>query len=210
MPQCSAPTNWVGNWERRAEVLSQAAIFLAETLFGLFSLALLLRFYLQWVRAPYRNPVSQFLCGLTDFVVLPARRVVPGLWGMDLATLVLAWLCEVLLLVVVLALRGLDAGAATGAVLVAILLLAAVKIVKMSIYILMVAVIVQAILSWVNPYSPIGPLLNSLTQPFLRPLQRRVPMVANVDLSPLVLIIVLQLILMVPIAWLEMNVTRLL
>jgi YggT family protein len=191
-------------------VLSQAAIFLAETLFGLFSLALLLRFYLQWVRAPYRNPVSQFLCGLTDFVVLPARRVVPGLWGMDLATLVLAWLCEVLLLVVVLALRGLDAGAATGAVLVAILLLAAVKIVKMSIYILMVAVIVQAILSWVNPYSPIGPLLNSLTQPFLRPRQRRVPMVANVDLSPLVLIIVLQLILMVPIAWLEMNVTRLL
>ena len=68
---------------------------------------------------------------------------------------------------------------------------------------------VQAILSWVNPYSPIGPLLSSLTQPFLRPLQRRVPMVANVDLSPLVLIIVLQLILMVPVAWLEMNVVRL-
>ena len=75
--------------------------------------------------------------------------------------------------------------------------------------ILMVAVIVQAILSWVNPYSPIGPLLNSLTQPFLRPLQKRVPMVANVDLSPLVLIIVLQLILMLPVAWLEMGVSRL-
>ena len=190
-------------------MLNQAAIFLIETIVGLFSLALLLRFYLQVVRAPYRNPVSQFLCALTDFAVIRARRVVPGLWGMDLASLVLAWLCEVLLLFVVLALRGMEAGAATGTVIVAILVLAAVKILKMSIYILMVAVIVQAILSWVNPYSPIGPLLNSLTQPFLRPLQKRVPMVANVDLSPLVLIIALQLILMLPVAWLEMNVARL-
>lgn len=190
-------------------MLNQAAIFLVETIVGLLSLALLLRFYLQVVRAPYRNPVSQFLCALTDWAVIPARRVVPGLWGMDLASLVLAWLCEVLVLFAVLALRGMEAEAATGTVIVAILVLAAVKILKISIYILMVAVIVQAILSWVNPYSPIGPLLNSLTQPFLRPLQKRVPMVANVDLSPLVLIIVLQLILMLPVAWLEMNVARL-
>jgi YggT family protein len=190
-------------------VLNQAAIFLVETIVGLLSLALLLRFYLQVVRAPYRNPVSQFLCALTDWAVIPARRVVPGLWGMDLASLVLAWLCEVLVLFAVLALRGMEAEAATGTVIVAILVLAAIKILKISIYILMVAVIVQAILSWVNPYSPIGPLLNSLTQPFLRPLQKRVPMVANVDLSPLVLIIVLQLILMLPVAWLEMNVARL-
>ena len=190
-------------------MLNQAAIFLVETIVGLLSLALLLRFYLQVVRAPYRNPVSQFLCALTDWAVIPARRVVPGLWGMDLASLVLAWLCEVLVLFAVLALRGMEAEAATGTVIVAILVLAAIKILKISIYILMVAVIVQAILSWVNPYSPIGPLLNSLTQPFLRPLQKRVPMVANVDLSPLVLIIVLQLILMLPVAWLEMNVVRL-
>ncbi len=209
MRPCSAPASWGRNRERRFEVLNQAAIFLVETIVGLFSLALLLRFYLQVVRAPYRNPVSQFLCALTDWAVIPARRVVPGLWGMDLASLMLAWLCEVLVLFAVLALRGMDAGAATGTVIVAILVLAAVKILKMSIYILMVAVIVQAILSWVNPYSPIGPLLNSLTQPFLRPLQKRVPMVANVDLSPLVLIIALQLILMLPVAWLEMNVARL-
>ena len=209
MPRWSAPASSAGNWERRRDVLNQAAVFLVETILGLFSLALLLRFYLQLVRAPYRNPVSQFLCALTDFAVIPARRVVPGLWGMDLATLALAWLCEVLQLVVVLALRGMDAGAASGTVFVAILVLPAIKILKMSIYILMVAVIVQAILSWVNPYSPIGPLLSSLTQPFLRPLQRRVPMVANVDLSPLVLIIALQLILMVPVAWLEMSVARL-
>jgi len=185
-------------------------MFLAETVIGLFSLALLLRFYLQLVRAPYRNPVSQFLCALTDFIVIPARRVIPGLWGMDLASLLLAWLAEIVLLIVLLALRGLELRAALGTVIVAVALLAAVKLVKMSVYILMAAVIIQAILSWVNPYSPIAPLLNTLTQPFLRPLQKRIPMVANVDLTPLVLIIALQLILMVPIAWLEMNVGRLL
>ena len=190
-------------------MLNQAASFLVETVVGLFSLALLLRFYLQLVRAPYRNPVSQFLCALTDFCVVPARRVIPGLWGIDLATLVLAWLCEALLLFVLLALRGVEPVAFTATAALAIFVLAAVKTLKVSIYILMVAVIVQAILSWMNPYSPVAPLLNSLTQPLLRPLQKRIPMVANVDLSPLVLVIVLQLILMVPITWLEMNVARL-
>ena len=190
-------------------MLNQAVAFLLETIVGLFALALLLRFFLQLVRAPYRNPVSQFLCALTDFIVVPTRRIVPGLWGMDLASLVLAWLCEVLLLFALLALRGAEPGDAGGMAIFAILVLAAVKILKMSIYIMMVAVIVQAILSWVNPYSPVAPLLNSLTQPLLRPLQKRVPMVANVDLSPLVLIIILQLILMLPIAWLETTVVRL-
>jgi uncharacterized protein YggT (Ycf19 family) len=108
-----------------------------------------------------------------------------------------------------LALGGMELSSALGTVFFAACLLAAVKIVKMSIYILMVAVIMQAILSWVNPYSPVMPLLNSLTLPFLRPLQRRVPTIANVDLSPLVLIIALQLMLMVPMAWLEMRVARL-
>jgi YggT family protein len=190
-------------------VLNQAAMFLIETVVGLFSLALLLRFYLQLVRAPYRNPVSQFLCALTDFAVVPARRIIPGLWGMDLATLTLAWACEILLLFALLALRGMELRSALGTVVLAVCVLAAVKILKISVYILMVAVVVQAILSWVNPYSPIAPLLNSLTQPLLRPLQKRLPMVANVDLSPLVLIIVLQLVLMVPVAWLELNVARL-
>jgi YggT family protein len=190
-------------------VLAQAAMFLAETVIGLFSLALLLRFYLQLVRAPYRNPVSQFLCALTDWIVIPARRVIPGLWGMDLATFVLAWFTEVVLLFVLITLRGAELRTTVASLIVGACLLAAIKVIKMSIYILMVAVIIQAILSWVNPYSPVMPLINSLTLPFLRPLQKRVPTVANVDLSPLVLIIALQLVLMVPVAWLELNVGKL-
>ena len=63
-------------------MLSGALIFLVQTVFGLFVVALLLRFYLQLVRAPYRNPLSDFLHALTDFMVRPARRIVPGLWGL--------------------------------------------------------------------------------------------------------------------------------
>lgn len=184
-----------------------AARYLAEVVFGLFSLALLLRFYLQLVRAPYRNPLSHFLNALTDFMVRPARRIVPGLWGVDLASLVLAWLCEVLLLLVLFMLYGVerDVGPGTmgGVVYMAIVVLALVKLLKTSVYIVMVAVIVQALLSWFNPYSPVSPLLNSLVQPFLGPLRKRIPPIGGVDLTPLVLIVILQLILMVPIYWLE-------
>jgi YggT family protein len=191
-------------------MLTQALQFLIETVFGLFSLALLLRFYLQLVRAPYRNPVSQFIAALTDWIVVPVRRVIPGLWGVDLATLLLAWLAEFLMMITVLLVKGFALKTAPGVAVAAIAVFALVRIFKLSLYIVMVAVIVQAILSWVNPYSPVGPLLNSLTQPFLRPLRKRIPAVGGVDLSPLVLIVVLQLILMLPVAWLELNVTRLL
>ena len=75
-------------------MLSGALIFLVDTVFGLFVVALLLRFYLQWARVPYRNPLSEFLQALTDFMVRPARRLIPGLWGLDLASLALAWLLQ--------------------------------------------------------------------------------------------------------------------
>jgi YggT family protein len=192
-------------------MINQALIFLLETVLGLFSLALLLRFYLQLLRAPYRNPLSQFLAALTDFLVRPARRFIPGLWGIDLATLVLAWLLELLILYIGLMLRGVEPKAATGVFILALCFMAAMRIVKLTLYILMVAIIMQAILSWVAPpYSPMTPLLNALTQPFLRPLRKRIPPVGNVDLSPLLLILIIQLILILPVQWLELNMVRLL
>jgi len=190
-------------------MLDQALIFLIETVVGLFALALLLRFLLQLLRAPYRNPLSQFVCALTDFLVLPARRVIPGLWGLDLASLVMAWAAEIVILLAVLSVKGFELKSGLGTVLLALAVLAAIRLVKMVVYILMVAVIAQAIISWVAPYSPLAPLLSNLTQPLLRPLQKRLPTVANVDLSPLVVIILLQLALILPIAWIELNVARL-
>lgn len=189
--------------------MADAGVFLVETLVGLFGLALLLRFYLQLARAPYRNPVSQFIAAVTDFAVLPARRVVPGLWGADLATLLLAWLVQIVELVLVLQLKGYALGSAAGMAFVAISMLAVVKLIKASVYILMVAVLVEAVLSWVNPRTPVAPVLGALTRPFLRPVQRRLPLLGGVDLSPLFLLIACQLVLMLPVAWLERAVVTL-
>ena len=191
-------------------MLATALIFLIETAAGLFTVALLVRFILQWVRAAPRNPISDFLNALTNWAVRPTRRFIPGLWGLDLASLFLAWLTQLIELVLVLALRGYPLGAVGAHVFLALALLAAVTLVRLLLYIVMVVVIVQAILSWVNPYSPIAPLLNAITRPLLRPFQRRIPTVANVDLSPLVVIIVCQLLLMLPVAYAESVLTGLL
>ncbi|MGH8660452.1 MAG: YggT family protein [Burkholderiales bacterium] len=191
-------------------MFTNALIFLVNTAFGLFVVALLLRFYLQWVRAPYRNPLSQFLQALTDFMVRPARRLVPGLWGLDLATLALAWLVQLAEILLVLQIKGQALGPAAGQSLAAAALLALVVLVKVGLYVVMAAVIVQVLLSWIGPDSPLMPLANSMTRPFLRVFQRRVPPVGNVDLSPLFVLVVIELLLMLPVAWLESAVGQLL
>ena len=191
-------------------MIAGTLVFLIETASGLFTLALLLRFYLQWARAPHRHPLADFLQALTDFAVRPARRLIPGLWGLDFATLALAWFTQLLELWLVLHLRGYEFDAAVGAAVGALLLLAAVKTVKLLVYIIMVAVLVQAVLTWFAPYSPVMPLLNSMARPWLRFFQRLVPLVGNVDLSPLFVVVVCQIILMLPLALLENALARLL
>lgn len=191
-------------------MLAEALIFLIQTAAWLFTLALLLRFLLQWARAGARNPVSDFVNALTNFAVRPVRRVVPGLWGLDLATLLLAWLVQFIELFLILELRGFELGPDAGRALLAIALLAVVNLARLMLYIVIGVVIVQAVLSWINPYSPIAPLLNALTRPLLRPFQRVIPPVANVDLSPLFAIIACQLLLMLPVAYLERVLTRML
>ena len=191
-------------------MLTGALIFLIGTVFGLFVVALLLRFYLQWARAPHRNPLSEFLHALTDFMVRPARRLIPGLWGLDLATLALAWILQLVEIFIVIQFRGYDAGPDLGMTFAALALLALVAIIRIGLYIVMTAVIVQVVLSWLGPYSPLMPLVNSMTRPFLRVFQKLIPPVGNVDLSPLFLLVVIQLLLMLPVAWLEASVTRLL
>lgn len=183
-------------------LFSRAIVFLLETFLGLFSLALLLRFALQLARAPARNPVSQFLSALTDFVVRPARRVIPGLWGMDLSTLVLAWLTEFVLLLAVLAVTA--SSLSGDLALIRLALLAVLNVVRLGLYIVIGATLLQALLSWVAPGgSPLAAVLNALTRPVLTPFRRRIPPVGNVDLSPLFVVVACQLILMLPLAWLE-------
>ncbi len=191
-------------------MLANALIFIAQMVFGLLTLALLLRFYMQWVRAPYRNPLADFVNALTDFMVRRARRVVPGLWGLDLPTLLLAWLMQVLELLVVLQIRGFRFGAEVGLASIGIAALAAMAVIKLLIYIVLVSTLLQALLSWINPGSPVAPLLDAMTRPFLRLFRRRIPPLGNVDLSPLFVLVACQLLLMLPVAWLESEALRLL
>lgn len=176
---------------------NQILVFLLDTILGLLSLALLLRFYFQLLRVPYYNSVSQFLIAATDFIVRPARRIIPGWSGMDMATLVLAWIFECIILVSVFIIQGYDFEVDIAASLGVIGLLGLVEIVKTTLYIVLIMIIMQAVLSWVNPHSPMAPLLDSFTRPFLAVFRKRIPPIANVDLSPLFVLILIQVLLMV-------------
>jgi YggT family protein len=180
----------------------QALIYVLDTVLSLFVLAVLTRFYAQALRAPFRNPIADFVVSLTDFAVKPMRKVIPSAMGLDTASLLVAWIAEIVLQVVIYALVSPQALLSPG-FWPTILILALFKLLKLSIYLLMGVVIIQAVLSWFSPYHPIRPFFDALSRPFLRPIQRIVPLVGNVDLSPLVLWIALQVLLMGPMAWLE-------
>jgi YggT family protein len=184
-------------------MLKDALQFVIETLFNLLLFAFLLRFYLQLMRAPFRHPFSQFIVAVTDFAVRPTRRLIPGWHGLDIASLFMAWFTQCWMLAAVLWLNGFPFLVAQASAYVGIALLAGVLILKSSVYILMIVVVIQAILSWVNPYNPLSPILESLSFPFVRAVRSVIPPIANVDLSPLIIFFVCQLIIMVPIAWLE-------
>ncbi len=184
-------------------MISGAFAFLVQTLGNLFVIAVLLRFMMQLFRVPFRNPFAQFIVAITDFAVKPLRRVVPGLFGLDWACLVLALLVELLVVTTVYWLDGFPFALAGARVWPVMLGLAAVRLLSLAIYLVIGLTLVRAVLSWVNSNTPLMPVVYELTEPFLRPLRRIVPMVAQVDLTPLVLFIVCQLVLMVPVLALE-------
>ena len=188
-------------------MLNEALLFLLDALFQPFAAVLLLRFHLQWLRAPMRNPLGEFIMALTDFLVLRARRFIPAAKGFDTASLLLAFVVEAIYLVALLWAQGFPFVVLP---LPGLLAWTVVKLLKLSLYLLMAALFAQALLSWVNPYTPVAGLLNAITRPFLIPLQRRIPPLGNIDLSLLVLLIVCQLILIVPLGWLENLAARLL
>ena len=182
--------------------------FLLDTVFGLLTYAFLLRFAMQWLRAPFRNPVGQALTALTDWVVKPLRRALPGFRGIDWSTLLLAWIAQLAWLAAVALL--LSRGGFDATVISTLALLAVVMLMEAALWLLIVAVLVQAILSWVAPDGPLAGLLNALTYRFLAPIRRRVPPLGGtLDLSPLIVIVLAQLALMLPVQWLERTVLAL-
>jgi YggT family protein len=189
-------------------MFAKPLLFLVDLVFGVVVYALLLRFFMQWLRAPFRNPLGQAVVALTDWLVQPLRRVVKGWGGIDWSTLLPAWVLQWAWLVVELAI--VRDGSTASAWMLPLGLQAVVVLLKASLTLLIVVLIAQAVLSWVAPDGPLSGVLNALTFPFLAPLRRRIPLLGGtLDLSPLILIVVVQLVLMVPVAWLEQTVARL-
>jgi len=188
-------------------MLTDALRFLLNIVFGLLVYTMLLRFMMQWLRAPFRNPLGQAVTVLTDWGVKPLRRILPGFRGYDWASLVLAWLLQVLWLGAMVAI---GTGIVSGAVVGVIAALAVVELIKAALWIAIVAVFVQALLSWIAPDGPLAGVLNALTFPMLAPVRKLVPPLGGVlDLSPLIVIVLAQLVLMLPVAWLEQTVAQL-
>jgi YggT family protein len=152
---------------------------------GLFGGACLLRMYMQYQRVPFGNPVGRFVFALTDWLVLPLRKVIPSRGRIDMASLVGTFLIELLqfgllwLLVPVMPLTMLP-------------LLALFGLVRLVISGLTGLVIVYAILSWVQSDSPLVDVIDRLCAPLLRPFRKHIPLVGGIDLSPLALLVLLQ------------------
>ena len=168
-------------------MLVKITLYLIDVVAGFFVYMLLARFYMQWLRVPFRNPIGQFVVAVTNWMVAPARRVIPSLGGLDLASLLLAFVVQVLGQWAKLAVLGVEPNP------VPMLAIAATELVRFSLHILVFSLIVQAILSWTSPYNPLMPVFDGLTRPFLGPIRRFVPPVGGIDLSPLILLVVLQI-----------------
>jgi YggT family protein len=144
---------------------------LVDVVASFFVYLLLARFHFQWLRVPFRNPIGGFVVALTDWIVRPARRIVPGVAGLDLATLLAAWLLQMLALWVLYSLKSADPGGPGAGLIPLLAVLAAFDLVRYSLYILIFAVLVQVLLSWLNPYSPVR-LQRHDAASFLAPIRR--------------------------------------
>jgi YggT family protein len=172
-------------------MLYQIVSLLLEVVAGVLSGACLLRLYMQYQRIPMSarsgNPLGRFVFALTDWIVLPLRRVLPAIGALDTASLAAAFLLQL----AEFGILWLLAGAAGG--LAAVPILALFGLVRMAISGLTGAVIVYAILSWVQTNSVIADVLERLVAPLLQPIRRVLPLVGGVDLSPLALLVILQI-----------------
>jgi YggT family protein len=174
----------------------EALVFLLNAVVSFFCALFLLRFMMQALRVSFGGQLGGFVVAMTNWAVKPLRRIIPGIGGFDWASLFAALMLQLLL-------AGLLIGAA-GQPLVADNLtlglmvgwFAVRSLLRLVVYIMMGALILQAVLSWINPYSPLAAPIYQLTRPLLDPIRRFLPTISGIDLSPMVVILLLQAVLM--------------
>jgi len=167
--------------------IASALVFIVNALSSLYLLVLLLRFWLPWLRADFRNPLAQGILKLTSPVIIPVRRLVPSFGRLDTATVLVAFVLQCLALLLILLILGASANFSTIAVS------ALVKLVLLSINLFMFAIFIRIILSWIAPgqYNPAIAIITTLTEPLLGPVRRIIPPLGGFDISPVFVIIAL-------------------
>ena len=169
--------------------LTNGLVFLIQVIFGIYTLILLLRILFYKLRADYYNPLIQFLLKATNLFVNPLSKIIPRGGGYDFPSLLLLLVVKILELYCFLLLAGI------GGNFIGVLLWAIVSLVKLLLNVYFFAIIIQAVLSWFNTgHSPITPLINLLVEPIMRPVRRLIPPLGGVDISPLPVLIVIQLV----------------
>lgn len=168
----------------------QAGIFLISILFDFYLFVLILRFILQYLRIDYYNPLVQFLVKLTDPVILPLRRFIPGYWGLDMASLLVIVVLSLIKIALLASMTLNHFPGFFGWILWTfgdILLL----VLKLFFYALLLSILI----SWIAPQqqTPLSSIVYRLTEPLLRPFRRFIPPIAGFDITPIPAMIVLQL-----------------
>jgi YggT family protein len=162
-------------------------VFLIDTLFYFYTLLLMLRLLLQWVRADFYNPVSQFIVKVTSPLVIPLRRVIPSIGKLDLATLLLILLFTSVKLVALALILGMPLNLAW------LVIATIIESIILLLDIFLFSILILVIMSWVNPdpRHPAASLLRSLSRPVMQPLQQRIPPVGGLDISPMVALVLI-------------------
>jgi len=165
-----------------------ALIFLLRTFADLYLLTFLLRFIMQWARANHYNPLSQVVFKVTNPLVVPARRLLPSVAGLDIPTLVVLIVLEIVVTFVLLRLVDLSLP------IPRLLFYSLLRLISLVLWFYVGALIIYAVLSWFAQPSrnPMAMLLGQLVEPLLRPARRMLPPIGGFDLSVLLVIVLLQ------------------
>ena len=168
--------------------MQSSLIFIVDALSALYISTFALRFILQWIRASYQSPLAQFVLQITAPLVVPARRVLPSVRGIDLPTLVVIVVLECIATLLIFSVVGFVPS--IDVFVVAVLL----RLVTLVLWIYCSALFIYVVLSWLagQVYNPSAATLAALVEPLLRPVRRLIPPIAGLDVSPVIVLILLQ------------------
>lgn len=168
--------------------MKPALIFVVSTFAQLYLLVMLLRFWLPWLNADFRNPIAQGILRLTSPLVIPVRRVVPPIGRLDTATVIVAFVLQYLTILAILAIIGDVKG------MVPIAITSLIDLLILTLRLFTFAIFIHIILSWIAPgtYNPATAFISMLVDPVLRPFRRYIPPLGGLDISPIFAIILMQ------------------